>query len=404
MFDVTVRKSTGRITTKEIDAPDASTAKAEGARYGSVLHVKEIRHGFFRNLLASHRRKRGFNQRRQLEFLQTMSNMLVGYTLGEALAIMTQNFKGVIRDACMRLRRLSIDEQMDPVDALRSLGPKYLPQVTIAIIKSNAKVGALHEAFREGLAFQREILKLQSSHMMILAGSILKFLFSMSLVILNYFYGMQVLEDADYFTLMPESGRSVELMAETVRYIDWSGYGAMAVMGVWTTIILIFGAGRDASPRVVERWLVDIPLLNGVFLSRINFMATYQIHKLLSKGVPLMDSLRYVSTELNDGVLKEDFDRVLGLMERGDPEWIDGFHSFSDLDRALLKSANHMDEMSNVFSAQSDQFLASYDQSVKSIIRIHDVVSAIFLFVLIVILTLVTFLPMVGGFDLVEQG
>lgn len=408
-FNVVVRKSNGDSATKYIDAIDAAGAQVEGIRYGKVLRVTEIKKGQLHYWLMAYRRKKGFsifkktNSRRQLEFLQTMSNMLVGYTIGEALSIMIQNFKGMVRDASQRLRQYTIVEQMDPVDALERLGPKYLPQVTIAIIRSNAKVSSLNEAFREGLEFQREILKLQASHAAAMMISIFKFLFAMSFVIITYFYAFPLLDSVGYFALIPETGDAADSVKDMEVYIDVTGLLGIIVTSIWFAIILIVGVGRDLSPEKIEKLILKLPLLNGAMLSRVNFITTYQIYKLLSKGVPLMETFNYVNSEMNDGVLKEDLDRVLRQLTKGDPDWVDSFHSFSDLDRALLKSATHQDEMANVFQAQADQFLSSYDVSITTLMKIHDVIAGLFLIVLIFILTLLMFLPMVGGFDLVNQ-
>jgi type II secretory pathway component PulF len=408
-FNVAVRKSNGDSSVKYIDAVDSAGATVEGSRYGKVLRVVEVKKGQFHYWVMAYRRKKGFslfkktNSRRQLEFLQTMSNMLVGYTIGEALSIMIQNFSGMVRDASQRLRQYTIIDQMDPVDALEKLGPKYLPKVTVAIIRSNSKVSSLNEAFREGLEFQREILKLQSSHAAAMTISIFKFLFAMSFVLLTYFYGFSLLDSVNYFALIPETGKAADSVVDMERYINITGILGLIVTSIWFSIILLVGVGRDISPEKAEKFILKLPLLNGAMLSRVNFITTYQIHKLLSKGVPLMETFKYVNSEMSNGVLKEDLTRVLAQLTKGDPEWVDSFHSFSDLDRALLKSATHQDEMANVFQAQSDQFLSSYDASITTLIKIHDVIAGSFLIVLIFILTLLMFLPMVGGFDLVDQ-
>ncbi len=402
-YNVTVRKSNGRIDTKYIDATDQAGAKAEATRYGKVLKIAPIKNNFFSKWLMNRRARKGFTDQRQIDFLQTMSNMLVGYPVGEALSIMIQNFSGVMREACQRLRQHVIVEQKDPIDALAMLGPKYIPQVTLAIIRSNAKVAAMHESFREGLEFQREILKIQSTHAMAMGWSMMKFIGAIGAMVATYLWGFWALEDMGYFSLMPETGKGAEGLATTKFWTDVMGIAALTIFGLWFSVICIFAAGRDVAPRTVERWIVKMPLLNGVMLSRINFMITYQIHKLLSKGVPIMDTFNYVNEELKEGVLKDDLNRVLSLLEQGEIDWVDGFHSFSDLDRALLKSATHQDEMANVFKAQSDQFLSSYDRSVSTLILMHNIVGGIFMFALVLIMSLIMFLPMIGGFDLVEQ-
>jgi general secretion pathway protein F len=417
-FQVTVRKSNGILAKKQIDATDEVSAKAEGSLYGKVVRVTAINRGWLGNRIASWRRRQGFtgtgvngwirrymkrDVRRQIEFLQTMSNMLVGYNVGDALSIMIQNFTGVVRDASQRLRHYIVIEQMNPEDALEKLGNNYFPKVTIAVIRSNAKVSAIHEAFREGLNFQREIIKIQSSHATAMTFSIMGFAGTMAFVLLSWVYGFEMLEDVGYFAMMPEEGAAAESLVDLMLWMDWTGWAATVIFSIWLSIILIFGAGRDINPRFVEKWILRVPILRDAMLNRRNFITTYQIQKLLSKGVNLMETFKYVGDELDDGVLKEDLDRVLMLMEKGDPEWVDGFHSFSDLDRALLKSSTHQDEMANVFKAQSDQFLSSYDQGISQLQMIHKIISGGFMLVLILVLTLLMFLPMLGGFDLVDQ-
>tara|TARA_B100000949_G_scaffold14773_2_gene11424 strand:- start:2946 stop:4238 length:1293 start_codon:yes stop_codon:yes gene_type:complete len=423
-FNVTVKKSNGNVTTKYIDAADAAGAQAEAQRYGKPLRVSEVKRGSLWHYWMSLRRSRGFafqflgmgkgkNQRLQLEFLQTMSNMLTGYTIGITLSIMIQNFGGMIRDASQRMRQYTIVDQHDPVDALAMLGPKYIPQVTIAIIRSNAKVSSLSQAFREGLEFQREILKIQSSHATAMTMAMFRFIGAMSFVIVSYLYGFALLEEVGYFAMIPETGKAAESVVDLQNYMNWSGVAAIAVSSFWFAVVFTFGALRDIPELAcrVEGWILRIPILRGSMLSRVSFLTTYQISKLLSKGVPLLPSLKSVHEELRgenkkkekQGVLKQDLERVMGLLEKGDPDWVDGFHSFRDVDRALLKSSQSQDEMANVFKAQSDQFLSDYDKSIGSLIKIHDIVAGAFLVVIILILTLLMFLPMVGGFDLVDQ-
>jgi general secretion pathway protein F len=417
-FSVTVRKSNGTITRKQIDAVDALAAKAESSIYGKFIRATPIKLGWFGKWRLKRRRKQGFlgsgisgvirrmmkkDVRLQLDFLQTMSNMLVGYNVSDALSIMIQNFSGVMRDASQRMRHYIVIDQLNPEDALEKLGPKYLPRVTIAIIRSNAKVVALHEAFREGMEFHREIVKIQKSQATEMTMAMFGFLISMTFVISCWLFGFELLDDVGYFNLMPDTGKGADSLADVKEWMGWAGIGASIVMTVWVSVILIFGVGRDLFPRKVEKWILHIPMLRESMLNRRSFISTYQMEKLLSKGVPLMQTFTHIAEELEDGVLKEDIERVLSLLERGDPEWVDGFYSFSDLDRALLKSSTHQDEMASVFKAQANQFLTSYEQSMVNLKILHKIVSGMFMAVIVLIMALLMFLPMVGGFDLVDQ-
>jgi type II secretory pathway component PulF len=402
-YKAVIRKSNRIVETKFVDATDTSSAKTEASRYGKVLRVVPVKATMVDGWLYAWRERKKMKTHTRIEFLQTMSNMLVGYTIGEALSIMVQNFSGKIKDLSRKLRHLCVHEQMDPVDAMHSLGEKYFPSVTIAIIRSNAKVVSLAEAFREGLEFEREIGKLQSSYTLKIGWAMFTFLISIITTILSHIYGWDLLDEVNYFVLMPEEGTSIDMLNDTKFFLAFSAYMAMAIGTIWLAMFIFFGAGRDISPETVERWVLRVPLIRGAMLSRTNFVATYQIYKLLSKGVKLLETFKHVHNEQKDGVLKADLARVIYMLEDGNAEYIDGFHSFTDLDRALLKSANRQDEVANVFQAQSDQFLTTYKRSVQHFVLLHNYIMYFFAIMLVLILTMLMFLPMVGGFDLVDQ-
>lgn len=138
-------------------------------------------------------------------------------------------------------------------------------------------------------------------------------------------------------------------------------------------------------------------------LNRINFVACYQVHKLLSKGVSLMEAFQYVVAELPKGVLRDDLIRVIRLIGDGSTEWVDGFHSFGDLERALLKSSTNQDEIAESFDAQADQFLFHYQRSVDMFTIVHVAMMAMFMISYVVVLSMLMFIPMAGGFEMVEQ-
>lgn len=403
-YKVTARKSSGQLVTKKIDAQNEEAARIEALRYGRPIRIIQIKDGFFSRLKKKVLGKVGLNAQSRMEFLQTMSNMLVGYNLNEALSVMIQNFSGPIREVSRRLRYETIIKQKDPIDALGEFGPKFFPSVTIAIIRSNSKVSKLNEAFREGLKFEREMTTLQKGQMVKVYSSGLWFFISCAMAMGAHWYGWDLMEEVNYFAMMPDKGSSVDMLNNLKDQLAILGWSAAGIFGIWVSILLFLMFAPDiVSAEKAQKVILKIPLVNGVVLSRLNFVACYQIQKLMSKGVPQLSAFKYVAQEQAEGVLKADLERAQNLLKEGSLDWVDGFHSFSDLDRALLKSSTSLEEMADVFGAQSDQFLQKHKNGISGLFWVHWFFAGSLLLPFIVILTLLFALPMVGGFELADQ-
>ena len=183
-YNVSVRRNDGSVIKKIIDAREAAVAKSEGNRYGRVLNVQEVKLNALDKLKTWWQRRKGFNQQRRIEFLHTMSNIQVGNTFPDALEIMVQNFTGVIRDASRQIRQHAIIDQKDPIEAVGMLGEKYIPKVTVSIMRANAKASSLVEAFGEGLKFERDIGKMQAKFVGKIAAAMLKYVSTSIMMIL----------------------------------------------------------------------------------------------------------------------------------------------------------------------------------------------------------------------------
>lgn len=420
VYKVYFRRSNGQVDFKKIDAVSSDQAENDGRRYGRVLRTVKENSGLFRKFIDGAKvllntyvpssinkyfpwNRGGFSKRERVEFLLSLSNVLRGAKLTDALSLLSQNFSGSVRDVCRKLRYQCAYENKDLIEAIRDLGPRYIPGVTLTIIAINHKVSSLDASIREGLNFEKEMAKLESGYIVKAIWSIAWFWFAAFSLILTDVFGWQLLNDFNYFAVMPESGSSVDKMNLTRDILHWSSVAATIVFSMWFLAFLVFAVGRDISPAIVERWILKVPVLRGTILNRNNFVATYQVAKLLSKGVPQIDAFRNVSKEFPDGVLKRDFERVIGLLEEGSQEWVDGFYSFGDLDRALLKSSNNAEEIAEVFDAQSNQFLYQYQRSIDVFSYIHHAFTTIFTLLLSYVLVGLMFLPMVGGFEVIDQ-
>lgn len=419
-YKVYFRRSNGEVGVKLIDATSPEFAESDGKRYGRVIRVvasgnswlisillmiqmflNKVSPSFIRDLYSWNRR--GFKLRQRIEFLQSLSNMLRGYKLSEALSMLSQNFSGEVRHACRQLRHSCVNESKDIVEALRALGPRYIPGVTLAIIAINAKVGTLDQAFKEGLRFERDMAKLESGYIIKAFFSMMWFVVAIACIWVTDVYGWDFLDEFNYFAVMPEAGDSKDMLDFTRQLLHWTNVVGMVVFAIWSAAIVVIGAGRDVAAETIERWVLRIPIVRGMMLNRINFVACYQVHKLLSKGVSLMEAFQYVVAELPKGVLRDDLIRVIRLIGDGSTEWVDGFHSFGDLERALLKSSTNQDEIAESFDAQADQFLFHYQRSVDMFTIVHVAMMAMFMISYVVVLSMLMFIPMAGGFEMVEQ-
>jgi type II secretory pathway component PulF len=404
-FIATIKKNNGRIINKEVEATSEDSARIEAGIYGRVLRVMPSKKSWFRRWREKRLERRGFKDRDRIEMLQTLSNMLVGYKLSDALSVMVQNFSGPIKVASQRVRQLAVLDSKEPVDAFDLLGRKFFPGTTIAIMRSNAKIGHLVDAIKESLEFEREMAAINKGRFLELAMAVVFFFLSGLSIIVTQLYGLDALNSVDYFVMMPESGKSRDLLVDTFSWLSGSYYIAVFALGSWAIFGSIILGGRDIKSQApkIESIVLRIPLLRGAMLNQLNFVTTYQIYKLISKGVPMLEAFKYVEAETREGVLKEDLKRVIECLSNGDVDWVDAFYSFTDLDRALLKSATKEEETADVFKAQSDQFLYAYDKSLGGVVTIHKLFTNFFMIVLVLVFTMIMFLPMMGGFELVDQ-
>lgn len=420
-YKVYFRRSNGELGTKLVDAQNPELAEYEARRYGRVIRVASVSPPYLiqiwilvqqlmnrfspvwlRNLYPWNRR--GFTFRERVEFMQSFSTMLRGYKLSEAVSMMAQNFSGEIRHACRRIRHSCVYEHKDLVDALKELGPRYIPGVTLAIIAINQRVGSLDIAFKEGLKFERDMAKLESGYIVKALMAMGWFLLTVASMFLMETYGWALLDDFDYFAIMPTEGETMDMVNLTKSLSYWTNVFGLVLFSIWLSGILVLGVGRDFAAQTVEKWILKIPVVRGAMLNRMNFVACYQVHTLMSKGIPIVECFQCVMEELQPGVLRDDFQRVITLLNEGSTDWVDGFHSFGDLERALLKSSTNQDEIAETFNAQSDQFLFNYQRSVDLFAIIHYVFTGLIGFSFGVILVFLMFIPMAGGLEVLQKG
>lgn len=420
---VEFRRSDNSIGEKIIDAVNADLARADGSRYGRVIQVtKYQKHWFIRwndwvenffysivaaiigQAIVDEMRTPRMSLRHRAELLMSMSSMLRGNDLITSLSLMSQNFKGPIGDACRRLRYLC-DSGWELIPAIREMGPKFMPAVTLAIIAINSKVGTVSNGFRAAYEFEVEMDKMSKTQWLDAADAVLWFWVILLFLIITDVWGWSLLESQGYFSIMPETGPAVDNMKWTRDILSKSSATAIGTLLIWSLCAAFLSLTKtlpDLASKI-ELLIVKIPIINGVMLNRLNFITCYQISRQLEMNVPLTEAFENVVNELPPGVLKDDLARVLEKLYAGDQDWVAGFYSFSDLDRALLKSSQDSREIGEVFAAQAEQFRFYYEKSYSKFALIHRGVMWGFFVPVFIVFGMLMIIPMMGGFDMVKE-
>jgi len=395
-FRVTIKKRKGVIT-KVIDAETIESARESGARYGKVLKAERLKPGVM-TLLKNKNKPMSVDDR--FKFFRTLSNFLVGYSLEQSLSIMSENFGNPIRRVCLQLRKEV--QVVDIGESMERIGSADFPPMVVAVVKANSQVDTLSNALLEGMQFEHRLLEIQKQETKGAVASTLYFLAAIIGMIATQ-YSFPMLEGINYFDLIPEAGKSRSLLDTTMWLTDLFYNIALWFLLFWVIIMFNLGVVKSAIPEIVDNVTLRIPVLRGAMLARHNFLGCYQLSKLISKGIPIHSSLKQVEVTVPRGALKDDFNRVINMLDNGVPEWAAGFESFSDLDRALLMSSSDREGVGDVFRAQADQFISEYKDSLKYISYMYYGIAGTFGMVIVYVLAMLMFIPSMGGFEMVDN-
>jgi type II secretory pathway component PulF len=405
---VVYKRANGAYGHKKVDALDAEQAKKEGSRYGSVLKVSEVGRGLFNRVFVTPLKKfklslgGGLSDKERIEFLQILSTLLVGYKLPDALNIIIQNFNGMIKYTARVIRDQIEFNNKDFTTAMSSLGGSFFPPTVVAIIKVNEKVSSLVDACKEGLSFQKKLMEMKGGDFMSLIFAFFYFVFVVLLVWVMGKYLWMGLESFDYFSMVPEESETAQQQMKLVKeLLNWCVYLSNFVF-ILVALVAVLLVMKLYIPAFADGIIQKIPILNRLVLYKTNFIYLYQMHKLLDKGISLPQMFDVIIEELPNGILKKDTERAFESIKEGNSDWGDSFYSFTDLDRSMLRSATDQEDIANVFLAQSERFYYLNQLSVKMVTKALETSSFALVMLLTLILTYVSIIPAVGGFDMMK--
>lgn len=395
-YKVSIRKRTGVIT-KIFDAESADDANTRAEQYGQVLKTVQLKKSVFNALT---RPDRPMSDSDRFKFFRTLSNFLVGYSLDRSLSFMSENFSNPIKRVCLQLKEGV--QTKDMADVMDDIGVDDFPPMTVAVIRANAQIDTLSNALLEGMAFEKKLLEIQKQESNGLMAATLYFLGAVFGMIATE-YSFPMLDGINYFDLIPEEGKARDLLNGVVWLSSAFFTAALWMLAFWSVLMLNLSVVKNWIPEKIDIIVLKIPLLRGAILARHNFLACYQLSKLISKGIKIDSALKQVVKTVPRGALKEDFNRVINLLTNGSVDWAVGFESFSDLDRALLLSSSDKEGVGEVFRAQADQFISQYKESLQYISYIYYGFAGVFGIVIVYILAMLMFIPSIGGFEMVDN-
>jgi type IV pilus assembly protein PilC len=296
-----------------LDAPSAAVALRERALFPIAVAARAA-------APARRRRRRAgllrFTRRRDvIFFLRQLALMLrAGLTLLQALDVSRENCpKPGLARAIGRMRE-SVERGRALSDALAS-EPRYFPQVAWRLIASAEASGDLDATLdRVSLHIERT-LELRSTLLASLAYPAILVLVSVGV---SVFLVTKVIPTFAKFL----AKRGVALPWSTRTLLDVSAFfqahgPSIAIGALLALLAFVLLVSRPRGRRVVDRLLLEIPVVGGAITAAVMAQFGLTFSMLLRGGVTLLESLRLLSKTVLNTAVAATLDRAAEDVLRG---------------------------------------------------------------------------------------
>lgn len=357
----------GKMTQSVISAKNAEEARAMASRSGQVLEVKALR---------SATRWDTMSLADRMVFFQRLASMLASKVgTSEALQIIQSSFSGTVRNAARILReRLEAGESLH--EAMAAAGPRYFPEVVVAIVRTGSRGGDVVYAIREAARFERELDQVKQESSKGIGSALMGFVAGVVTILASTYYVAPMIMES---SLVKMAGDNVDIgsvmtMANVISII--AALAAAVVGGLFFYGVVL----RQLAPAAVDRGILKIPFYRDMALAKTNYMVFFGLAVLLKAGLRVEEALKLTIDSAPKGELKNDLERAHTSIVKGSVEpWPYKMNMLHPTDKAALATAQDRTQIASTIENLALQYQSLYRARLALFVPAMQGFSAIFL-------------------------
>lgn len=368
-----------KIETILVDAEDDVKAASLGRRKGQLISVKKQRKNPFKiSLLPEHRQL-------LLHRLASMLQSKLGTS--EALDVIRSSFSGPIKRTAHKLLML-MEGGADIVEAIEKIGPPDFPTTTIALIKAGSKGGETWKALRDAAEFEVEIERVRKGAGKGLWSGVFGFFLAAIITLGSKFYVAPKVLESQFFKMTADKVdlTFINLMSNVI------GYSMLVFATIFISLFLLGSVIRAIFPSA-DNIILKIPFYKDLVLAKNNYIVLYGLSVMVGSGVSMEESLRLSANNTRRGSLKDDLNRGVQNIKKGE-SWAKAMETFHATDRAALSVSADKEQIASTLNALSYQYREDYKRVISSFGPSMQLLAALYLVLAAGVLFGYTMLPM----------
>ncbi|CAB5514526.1 type II secretion system F family protein [Achromobacter xylosoxidans] len=312
----------------------------------------------------------------RLVFFQRLASMLSSKVgVSEALGIIYQSFTGTVREAS-RILRDRIEAGDDLPDALEAAGPRYFPDVAVAIIRTGARGGDLAYAIREAARFERELSRVKKESGKGIWSALMGFVAGVVTILGSTMYVAPMIMKSSLVSISGD-GVNVGWIMSMANVVTWIAVAAAIIVGGLFTFGVVL---RPLAPAAVDRVIAKIPYYRDMVMAKSNYMVFFGLAVLLKAGLRVEEALKLTIEGAPKGELRNDLERALKAIVKGTVRpWPYEMHMLHPTDKAALATAQDREQTARTIEELAIQYQNLYRSRLETFVPVVQGFSAIFL-------------------------
>lgn len=151
---------------------------------------------------------------------------------------------------------------------------------------------------------------------------------------------------------------------------------APSLVGIICIAAAFMVFAKLARSNTIERFLMNVPLLNKVYYYHGFYTSFYSLANLVRSGVRLDTALEIVRDGSSIGVIKNEFARALGKVQDGE-HFADGYIYLQPVEKTMLVVAKDIERIEKNLSIIAERFFKEYFEAVKALSPVMYAIAAI---------------------------
>lgn len=359
----------GRVIETVISAVDKNDATLQAKRLrGQLLSLSGAGMGF------------GMSSRMSLPdrlmFFQRLASMIASRVgASEALSIIHQSFTGSVREAARILRdRLIAGDDM--ASAMEAAGPRYFPEVSVAIVRTGARGGDLAYAIREASRFEGELANVKKESSKGIWSALMGFVAGVVTILGSTMYVAPMIMKSSLVTMTGDGVNVGWIMTMANWTTGMAIVAAVLVGGLFTFGVVL----RPLAPAMVDRVVAKIPFYRDMVMAKSNYMVFFGLAVLLKAGLKVEEALRLTIETAPKGELRNDLERASRAIMKGSVRhWAFEMQMLHPTDKAALATAQDREQTARTIEELALQYQMLYRSRLETFVPVMQGFSAIFL-------------------------